>query len=87
MKLTQDAAKALLNGGIDATAALNSALECALLHTIDDDQAGLKKSFGVVIASVLEATVNVALQAYPEQKPDREAWQAIVRECAAMRVG
>ncbi|WP_445671844.1 hypothetical protein [Pseudomonas inefficax] len=87
MKLTRDAAKALLDGGIDATAVLNRALKRALLHTVDDDQAGLKKSFGIMMAGVLEATVNVALQAYPEMKPDREAWRDIVKARAASRAG
>jgi len=69
MSLSLDAAKELLNGGIDATSALNSALERVLLHSSQDDIAGLKKSFGDAMAGVLAATVGVALQAYPELSP------------------
>lgn len=85
MNLSLDAAKALLDGGIDATSALNSALKGVLLHSSEDDYARLKKSFGIAMAGVLAATVDIALQAYPELKPDRDAWEEIARECAARR--
>lgn len=85
MDLSRDAAKALLDGGIDATAALNSALKRALLHSSKTHHAGLKKSFGNMMASVLAATVDVAVQTYPETKPDRDTWMETARECAAKR--
>lgn len=82
MNLSLDAAKAFLDGGIDATSALNSALKGVLLHSSEDDYAGLKKSFGHAMASFLAATVDIALQAaYPELKPDRDAREEIAREC------
>lgn len=40
-----------------------------------------------MMASVLEATVNVAVQTHPELKPNRDTWLEIVRECAARRAG
>lgn len=85
MSLSLHAAKALLDGGIDATSALNSALERVMLHASEEDYAELKKSFGHAMAGVLAATVDVALQAYPELKPDSDAWQEIARGCAARR--
>ena len=85
MKLSQDAAKALLDGGIDATAALNDALKRALLHSPEASHAELKKAVGHAMAGILEATVNVAVQTYPDLKPDAETWAAIVRESAARR--
>lgn len=81
MNLYLDAAKAFLDGGIDATSALNSALKGVLLHSSEDGYAGHKKSFGHAMASVLAATVDIALQAYPELKPDRDARGEIAREC------
>ncbi|WP_447095968.1 hypothetical protein [Pseudomonas sp. CF10PS3] len=80
MNLSLDAAKAFLAGGIDATSALSSALKGVLLHPSEDDYAGLKKSFGHAMASVLAPTVDIALQAYPELKHDRDAREEIARE-------
>lgn len=85
MNLSLDAAKALWDGGIDAIAALNTALNRVLLHSSEDIHAGLKKSFGYAMASVLTATVDVALQTYPELKPDKDAWIELARESAARR--
>lgn len=87
MNLTPDAAKALLDGGIDATAALDSALQRVLQHSPADDHPALKKAFGSAMAGVLEATVNVALAAYPQLQPDRAGWLGIAKACAAGRGG
>jgi len=85
INLSLDPAKAFFNGGIDATSALNSALKGVLLHSSEDDYAGLKKSFGHAMAGALAATVDIALQAYPELRPDRDASEEIARECDARR--
>ena len=61
MSLSLDAAKALLDGGIDATAALSTVLNQVLLHSPEEIHAGLKNSFGAAMLSVLTATVDVAL--------------------------
>jgi len=83
--LSLDAAKALLDGGIDATSALNCALKRVMLHSPEDDYTDLKKPFGRAMAGILASTVDVALQAYPELKPDEDAWVEIARKCAAAR--
>ncbi|WDY55872.1 hypothetical protein [Pseudomonas sp. PSKL.D1] len=85
MNLSPGAAKALLDGGIDATAALNDALKRALLHSPAASHAELKRAVGHAMAGVLEATVDVAVQTYPDLKPDKETWAAIARECAIRR--
>jgi hypothetical protein len=87
MKLTRNAAKALRDGGIDATAALDSALAEVLLHSPADQHAELCKAFGQAMAGVLQATVEVALQAHPELTPDRQAWMEIAKASAARRGG
>lgn len=61
MSLSLDAAKALLDGGIDAAAALSTVLNQVLLHSPEEIRAGLKNSFGAAMVSVLTATVDVAL--------------------------
>lgn len=61
MTLSLDAAKALLDGGIDAAAALSTVLNQVLLHSPEEIHAALKNSFGAAMVSVLTATVDVAL--------------------------
>ncbi|MFK3775615.1 hypothetical protein [Pseudomonas sp. NPDC089406] len=87
MNLTPNAAEALLDGGIDATAALDSSLQRMLQHLPDEDHAAAKEAIGLAMAGVLQATVDVALRAYPALQPDREAWLRIARECAGRRAG
>jgi len=82
MDLSRDAAKASLDGGIDATAALTSGVAAFILR----GPCWAKKTFGNMMASVLAGTVDVAVQTYPELKPNKDIWMEIARECAARRV-
>lgn len=73
-----------LDGGIDAVAALNEALKDALIGLPPDSQSEIKLAIGRAMSAVLDETVNPAVQAYPELRPD-ETWIAIARTRATAR--
>jgi hypothetical protein len=80
-----DSARAIRDGGIDAIAALDSVLADALAGTPVDEQQNLKRAFGQVMATVMEATVNAAVRAFPELQPDEQAWASIAKSRALSR--
>jgi hypothetical protein len=82
---TFNCARALRDGGIDAVAALNEALREALVGLPSESQRELKLAFGQAIGAVLDATVNPAVHAFPELKPDELTWIAIAKACANAR--
>ena len=82
---TLDCARALRDGGIDAVAALNDALTIALVDLSPEEQKYLKREFAAAMAAVLDVTVNPAVQAFPELRPDETAWVEVARIRASAR--
>jgi len=85
MPLTLSAARMLRNGGIDACAALNSALIDALTELPADLHKEAKLSIGRAMAAVLDETVNKAVAAFPELEPDEKTWLEVVKSQARKR--
>lgn len=82
---TLNSARAIRDGGIDAVAALDAALAEALADAPQDSHPQLKLAIGRAMAAVLDATVNLAVRAYPELEPSEETWVAIAKARAAAR--
>jgi hypothetical protein len=82
---TLSCARALRDGGIDAVSALNEALKDALIGLPPESECELKRAVGRAMAAVLDETVNPAVQAFPELKPDAAAWIAIAKARANAR--
>lgn len=82
---TISCARALRDGGIDAVAALNDALGAALVDLSPEKQKELKREFGEAMAAVLDVTVNPAVHAFPELRPDETAWTDVARVRASAR--
>jgi hypothetical protein len=80
-----DAARAIRDGGIDAVAALDSALGEALAGTPAKYHEELKLAFGRAMADILETTVDAAVRAFPELYPDQSTWVSVVKSRASMR--
>ena len=85
MPLTLSAARMLRNGGIDACAALNSALIDALAELPADLHKEAKLSIGRAMAAVLDETVNKAVAEFPELEPDEKTWVEVVKSQARKR--
>lgn len=81
-----DSARAMRDGGIDAMAALDSALCIALVGVSEEDSVELVRTFGKVMGEVVLEIINPAIQAFPELAVDDAAWRDIVLARAAERV-
>lgn len=73
------------DGGIDAMAALNTALINALVGIPEEDSVELKLTFGKVMGEVILEIINPAIQSFPELAVDESAWSAIARAQANER--
>ena len=82
---TLNCARAIRDGGIDAVAALDTALADALADAPEDSHPEIKLAIGRAMAAVLDATVNLAVRSYPELEPSEEAWVATAKARAAAR--
>lgn len=78
-------ARAMRDGGIDAMAALNTALINALVGIPEEDSVELKLTFGKVMGEVILEIINPAIQAFPELAVDESAWSVIARAQAGER--
>lgn len=79
-------ARAMRDGGIDAMAALSSALNIALVGVSHEDSVELKSIFGKVMGDVTLEIINPAIMAFPELAVDDSAWRAIVVASAEARL-
>ncbi len=77
MQLTLQSAKALRDGGIDASAALNEALKDALIDLSPEAAREIKIAVGLAMAAIHEQTINPAVSAFPELEPDESTWNAV----------
>lgn len=87
MTLTPGAARALRNGGIDAVAALDSAMHQALLLAPGIEHEEIKALLGRAMSAVLAETVERAVHDHPELRPDEASWIAIAKQEATRRAG
>lgn len=87
MKFTQiDSARAARDGGIDAIAALDTALRAALEGLPADEATELKRTVGHLMGEVIDHLVNPAIRAFPDLAIEEEAeWVGIARERARER--
>lgn len=81
-------ARAVRDGGIHASAALNHALASALDslpadHGLSNDQLNdVKRVFGDVMAEIFGSIIGPAIRAFPELEPSQATWSAAVVEQA-----
>ena len=81
-----DSARAARDGGIDAIAALDSALLSALAGLSADEATRLKRTVGDLMGEVVDQLVNPAIRAFPDLAITSDAeWAAIARERARAR--
>ena len=78
-------ARATRDGGIDAMAALDSALRAALAGLPAEQAYELKHRFGRVMGEIVVEIIRPAIQAYPELALDDAAWAAVAKERARQR--
>jgi hypothetical protein len=83
---TRDCALALRDGGIDAVAALDTALALALRDVPESERRDMKRAIGRAMGQVLDVTVFAAMRAFPELEPDEVTWKAVVQARATARV-
>ena len=82
---TLSCARAIRDGGIDAAAALDTALADALTDAPEASHSEIELAIGRAMAAVLDATVNVAVRTNPELEQSGESWVAIAKARAAAR--
>ena len=78
-------ARAARDGGIDAMAALDSALHAALAGLPAAQAQELKHLFGRVMGEIVLEIITPAVRAFPELAVDDAAWAAIAKERARQR--
>ncbi len=74
------------DGGIDAMAALDSALRTALDGISQENSTELKDVFGKVMGEVVFEIINPAIKAFPGLAVDDAAWRQIAIAQAVARV-
>ena len=77
---TLSAAQALRDGGIDAMAALDSALAIAISSAPEPMHSEMKLAIGRAMSAIMDETINPAVRTFPELKPSNEVWRAIAKE-------
>ena len=83
--LSLNCAQIVRDGGIDAMAALNQALNEALLNLSPQEQRDLKLVFGQVMGEVMDKIINPTIYAFPELEPSENTWIAVAKVRAAAR--
>lgn len=77
MELTLNAARELRDGGIDAMAALDQMLIQALKYLPETQHTDIKIVTGRLMDTVAKETIDKAVTAFPELRPDDETWIAV----------
>lgn len=83
--LSISVARAMRDGGIDAMAALDAALNIALVGLSPEESVGLKNTFGKVMGDVVLEIINPAIMTFPELAVDDIAWRDIAIAQAGAR--
>jgi hypothetical protein len=85
LKLTLESARALRDGGIDALAALDDMVRETLHRLPEELHADIQSAIGHAMGVVVDETINRAIKAFPELKPDEETWINIAKTKALKR--
>ena len=85
MHPTREAARAIRDGAIDASAALDAAVANALRHLPTADHAPLKRAVAQVMGAIVLDLLNPAIAAHPDLEIDDAEWAEIARSRAAAR--
>jgi hypothetical protein len=83
---TIEIARIMRDGGIDAMAALNSALEMALVGIAQERAAELKRATGDAMGEICEKIIFPAVRAFPELELDQPGWSEVARARARARL-
>lgn len=78
-------ARVVRDGGIDAMAALDSAVRAALASLPAEQASELKQAFGRVMGEIVSELINPAVRAFPELALDESTWTAVARDRARQR--
>jgi len=78
-------ATAVRDGGIDAMAALDTALREAISDISLEDATELKRKFGQAMGEIVEQVINPALKSFPELTPDESTWREVAKARASAR--
>lgn len=78
--ITLSAAQALRDGGIDAMAALDSALAIAISSAPEAMHSEMKLAIGRAMSAIMDETFNPAVRTFPELQPSNEVWRATAKE-------
>lgn len=73
------------DGGIDAMAALNSALELALVGIPQEQAAELRRVTGDAMGEICEKIIFPAVRAFPELELDQADWSKVAKARARAR--
>jgi len=82
---TIETARIMRDGGIDAMAALNSALALALVGIPAEQAAELKRATGDAMGEICEKIIFPAVRAFPELELDQPGWSEVARTRARAR--
>ena len=76
---TLSCAEALRDGGIDAMAALDSALALALAQAPVESHAELKRAIGRAMSAIMGETIKPAVKAFGALAPSEDEWRRVVQ--------
>jgi len=82
---TVDCARAVRDGGIDAMAALDHALNRAVATLPAESRQALTHAFGQVMGHITHDIIQPAVRAFPELDPDEATWAEVARARAVER--
>lgn len=81
-----DVARIMRDGGIDAMAALDSALALAIVSITEEQAAELKRATGDAMGDICEKIIFPAVRAFPELELDQAGWSQVARARARARL-
>ncbi|WP_028102115.1 hypothetical protein [Pseudoduganella violaceinigra] len=82
---TIETARIMRDGAIDAMAALNAAVELALVDLPQERAAELKHATGDAMGEICEKIIFPAIRAFPELELDQAGWSEVARTRARAR--
>lgn len=82
---TIECARAMRDAGIDAMAALDTALPAALAGLSTEQATEVKRAFGKAMGEIVCEVINPAVLAFSELQPDTSDWTEAVRQRVRLR--
>lgn len=83
---TIEIARIMRDGGIDAMAALDSALKLALVGIPQERAVELKRATGDAMGEICEKIIFPAVRAFPELELDQPGWSEVAQARARTRL-